>query len=93
MDDIYHRLVFDDAEWVNVYDYAKELTDTSKVIIVNGVSKQYAMTGFRIGWAVANRKLQEVMRILQGHQTSGPSVVMQKAAVGALMVFNLKLNP
>ncbi|HOV93239.1 MAG TPA: pyridoxal phosphate-dependent aminotransferase [Candidatus Kapabacteria bacterium] len=84
MDDIYHRLVFDDAEWVNVYDYAKELTDTSKVIIVNGVSKQYAMTGFRIGWAVANRKLQEVMRILQGHQTSGPSVVMQKAAVGAL---------
>jgi len=84
MDDIYHRLVFDDAEWVNVYDYAKELTETSKVIIINGVSKQYAMTGFRIGWAIANKKLQEVMRILQGHQTSGPSVVMQKAAVGAL---------
>lgn len=84
MDDIYHRLVFDDAEWINVYEYAKELTDTSKVIIINGVSKQYAMTGFRIGWAIANKKLQEVMRILQGHQTSGPSVVMQKAAVGAL---------
>ena len=84
MDDIYHRLVFDDAEWVNVYEYAKELTETSKVIVINGVSKQYAMTGFRIGWAIANKKLQEVMRILQGHQTSGPSVVMQKAAVGAL---------
>jgi aspartate aminotransferase len=84
MDDIYHRLVFDDSEWVNVYDYAKEMTETSKVIVINGVSKQYAMTGFRIGWAVVNRKLQEVMRILQGHQTSGPSVVMQKAAVGAL---------
>lgn len=84
MDDIYHRLVFDGVEWVNVFDYAKELTDNTKVIIINGVSKQYAMTGFRIGWAVANKKLIEVMRILQGHQTSGPSVVMQKAAVGAL---------
>ncbi len=84
MDDIYHRLVFDGVEWVNVFDYAKELTDNTKVIVINGVSKQYAMTGFRIGWAVANRKLIEVMRILQGHQTSGPSVVMQKAAVGAL---------
>jgi aspartate aminotransferase len=84
MDDIYHRLVFDGKEWVNVFDYAKEINDNSKVIVINGVSKQYAMTGFRIGWAVANKKLIEVMRILQGHQTSGPSVVMQKAAVGAI---------
>lgn len=84
MDDIYHRLVFDGVEWVNVFDYAPAVDDNSKVIVINGVSKQYAMTGFRIGWAVANKKLIEVMRILQGHQTSGPSVVMQKAAVGAL---------
>ena len=42
------------------------------------------MTGFRIGWAVANRKLIEVMTNIQGHQTSGPSVLLQKAAVGAL---------
>lgn len=84
MDDIYHRLVFDGVEWVNVFDYAPAIDDNSKVIVINGVSKQYAMTGFRIGWAVANKKLIEVMRILQGHQTSGPSVVMQKAAVGAL---------
>lgn len=84
MDDIYHRLVFDGKEWVNVFDYAQELTDNTKIIVINGVSKAYAMTGFRIGWAIANRKLIEVMRILQGHQTSGPSVVMQKAAVGAL---------
>jgi aspartate aminotransferase len=84
MDDIYHRLVFDGSEWVNVFDYASAIDDNSKVIVINGVSKQYAMTGFRIGWAVANKKLIEVMRILQGHQTSGPSVVMQKAAVGAI---------
>ncbi|OGU58115.1 MAG: aminotransferase [Ignavibacteria bacterium GWF2_33_9] len=84
MDDIYHRLIFDNKVWTNVFEFAGDLDNNSKVIVINGVSKQYAMTGFRIGWAVANKKLIEVMRILQGHQTSGPSVVMQKAAVGAI---------
>jgi aspartate aminotransferase len=84
MDDIYHRLIFDGRKPINCYNYAKDLTENSKLIVVNGVSKQYAMTGFRIGWAVANKKLIEVMTNIQSHQTSGPSVVMQKAAVGAL---------
>jgi aspartate aminotransferase len=43
------------------------------------------MTGFRIGWAVGNKKLIEAMANIQGHQTSGPSVLLQKAAVGAIM--------
>ena len=84
MDDIYHRLVFDNKKAVNVYDYATDLSENSKIILINGVSKLYAMTGFRIGWAIANKKLTEVMSNIQGHQTSGPSVVLQKAAVGAL---------
>ncbi|MBI5324602.1 MAG: pyridoxal phosphate-dependent aminotransferase [Ignavibacteriae bacterium] len=84
MDDIYHRLIFDGRKPINCYNYAKDLTENSKLIVINGVSKQYAMTGFRIGWAVANKKLIEVMTNIQSHQTSGPSVVMQKAAVGAL---------
>ena len=42
------------------------------------------MTGFRIGWAVGNKKLTEVMANIQGHQTSGPSVVCQQAAVAAI---------
>ena len=84
MDDIYHRLIFDGRKPINCYDYAKDLGENSKLIVVNGVSKQYAMTGFRIGWAVANKKLIEVMTNIQGHQTSGPSVVLQVAAVGAL---------
>jgi aspartate aminotransferase len=84
MDDIYHRLLFDGKKPINCYDYAKNLTESSKLIVVNGVSKQYAMTGFRIGWAVANKKLIEAMSNIQGHQTSGPSVLLQKAAVGAL---------
>jgi aspartate aminotransferase len=84
MDDIYHRLLFDGRKRINCYKYAKDLSENSKLIVVNGVSKQYAMTGFRIGWAVANKKLIEVMTNIQGHQSSGPSVVLQRAAVGAL---------
>lgn len=84
MDDIYHRLIFDNRRPINCYEYAKDLSENSKLIVINGISKQYAMTGFRIGWAVANKKLIEVMTNIQGHQTSGPSIVLQKAAVGAL---------
>jgi len=84
MDDIYHRLVFDGRKPINPYDYAKDRSENSKLILVNGVSKQYAMTGFRIGWAVGNRKLIEAMTNIQGHETSGPSVLLQHAAVGAI---------
>jgi len=84
MDDIYHRLLFDGKKPINCYKYAKDLSENSKLIVINGVSKQYAMTGFRIGWAVASKKIVEVMANIQSHQTSGPSVLLQKAAVGAM---------
>lgn len=84
MDDIYHRLLFDGKKHLNCYKYAKDFSDNSKLVVINGVSKAYAMTGFRIGWAVANKKLIEVMKNIQAHQSSGPSVVLQKAAVGAI---------
>lgn len=84
MDDIYHRLIFDKRKPINVFDYTKKDIERSKIIVINGVSKQYAMTGFRIGWAVGNKKLLAAMTNIQGHQTSGPSVLLQKAAVGAL---------
>jgi aspartate aminotransferase len=84
MDDIYHRLIFDGRTPINCYNHAKDLSENSKLIVINGVSKQYAMTGYRIGWAVANKRLTEVMGIIQGHQTSGPSVLLQKAAIGAI---------
>ncbi len=84
MDDIYHRLIFDGRRPINCYDFAKDLSENSKLVVINGVSKQYAMTGFRIGWAVANKELIEVMTNIQGHQTSGPSALLQHAAVGAL---------
>ncbi len=84
MDDIYHRLIFDGKKPISCFKYVKDLSENSKLIVVNGASKQYAMTGFRIGWAVANKQLIAVMTNIQGHQTSGPSAVTQLAAVGAL---------
>lgn len=84
MDDIYHRLIFDNQKPINVYKYVTDLFENSKLIVVNGVSKQYAMTGYRVGWAVANKKLIEVMTNIQSHQSGGPSVLLQKAAAGAI---------
>jgi len=84
MDDIYHSLVFDGKKVANPYDYIKDFSDNSKLIVINGVSKAYAMTGFRIGWAIANKKLTKAMANIQGHQTSGPSILLQKAAIGAI---------
>ncbi len=84
MDDIYHRLIFDGKKPINCYQFAKDLTENSKLVVINGVSKQYAMTGFRIGWAVANKQLIAAMTNIQAHQTSGPSVVTQIAAAAAI---------
>ena len=84
MDDIYHRLLFDGRDRVNVFDFVRDFGNDSKIIVINGVSKQYAMTGFRIGWAVGNPRVIEVMTNIQSHQTSGPSSLLQHAAVGAI---------
>jgi len=84
MDDLYNRLVFDGKKAPNPYDYAKQDVSQSKLVVVQGVSKMYAMTGFRIGWALGNRELVEAMTNIQSHQTSGPVTVSQWAAIGAL---------
>ena len=65
MDDIYHRLVFDGKISVPGYQFTDKDIEITKLIVVNGVSKVYGMTGFRIGWVVANRKLVEVMTNVQ----------------------------
>lgn len=84
MDDIYHKLIFDGKRPVSVYKYAKNLGNDSKLIVINGVSKLYSMTGFRVGWAIANRKITEAMINVQAQNSSCTSVVVQAAAVGAL---------
>lgn len=84
MDDIYQKLIFDGRRQVSAFDYAKADGDSSKLVIVNGVSKLYAMTGFRIGWTIANRKVTGAMINVAAQNTSCPSVLLQYAAAGAL---------
>ena len=84
MDDIYNRLVFDGKTAPNCYEYAKDDTASSRLVVIQGVSKMYAMTGFRIGWAIGNKNLIEAMTNIQSHQSSGPATPSQWAAVGAL---------
>lgn len=84
MDDIYHKLVFDGVHPPSAYKFTKKDPESTKIIVVNGVSKLYGMTGFRIGWVVSNRKHVEVMTNIQAQITSSPADVMQSAAEGAL---------
>jgi aspartate aminotransferase len=79
MDDIYHRLVFDGKRAVSAYNYTTKDLESTKVISINGISKLYGMTGFRIGWVVAPRK------IVEAQTTSCTSIILQAAAEGALL--------
>lgn len=97
MDDIYHKLVFDNNEAVPAYNFTNKDVESTRILVVNGVSKLYGMTGFRIGWVVANRKLVEVMNNIQSQTTSGTSIILQAAAEGALtgmqsIVENLRIT-
>ncbi|HCB49191.1 MAG: aminotransferase [Anaerolineae bacterium SG8_19] len=97
MDDIYHRLVFDGQHPPSPYQFTDNDIENTRLIVVNGVSKLYGMTGFRIGWTVTNRRLVEVMTNVQSQITSCPPVVSQAAAEGALtgmqsLVENLRLT-
>ncbi len=83
-DDIYHRLVFDGKVAAPACKYTHKDVESSKIILVNGVAKLYGMTGFRVGWVVAPRKLVEIMTNVQSQTTTCVSPVMQAAAEGAL---------
>jgi aspartate aminotransferase len=97
MDDIYHKLVFNDTVAPPGYNFTDQDIENTRVIVVNGVAKLYGMTGYRIGWTVAPRKMVEVMANVQSNVTSCPSVISQAAAEGALtgmqsVVENLRLT-
>ena len=96
MDDIYHKLVFDGKHPTPGYRFTTKDVESTKIIVVNGVAKLYGMTGFRIGWAVANRQLTQVMTNVQSQITTCTSPFLQVAAEGALtglqsIVENLRL--
>ncbi len=68
-DDIYEHLIYGDFKFVTVAQVEPNLMD--RTLTMNGVSKSYAMTGWRIGYAAGPDKLIKAMDMLQGQQTSG----------------------
>ncbi|WP_430603840.1 aspartate aminotransferase [Enterococcus sp. DIV1368b] len=81
-DDIYGRLVYNDNEFTPIATISKAIRE--QTIIINGVSKTYAMTGWRIGYAVGNQKIIDGMIAIASQSTSNPTAVSQYAAVEAL---------
>ena len=81
-DEIYYSLVYDGAKFTSFASLGEEVKE--RTILVNGVSKSYAMTGWRIGYAATNEKLAKVMANYLSHSTGNPSSIAQWAAVDAL---------
>lgn len=81
-DDVYEYIVYDDAHFATIAAVEPRLSE--RTLTVNGVSKGYCMTGWRIGFRVGPRWLVQAMTRLQGQETNGPSSISQEAAVAAL---------
>jgi aspartate aminotransferase len=81
-DEIYEKLIYGDSEFRCFASFSPEVK--ALTIIVSGVSKAYAMTGWRIGWTLAPVDVTQAMDSLQSQQTSNPCSVSQYAAVAAL---------
>jgi aspartate aminotransferase len=81
-DDIYEKLLYDNLSFSNIATAVPALKE--RVIVVNGVSKTYAMTGWRIGYAAGPAEIISAMTKMQSQSTSNPASIAQKAAVEAL---------
>ncbi|MFN3218851.1 MAG: pyridoxal phosphate-dependent aminotransferase [Acidimicrobiales bacterium] len=81
-DEIYEHLVYGDAEHHSMATLVPEIAD--RCVILNGVAKTYAMTGWRVGWLIAPLDVAKAASTLQSHQTSNVANVAQKAALAAV---------
>ena len=81
-DEIYYTLIYDDRKFVSFASLGEEIKE--RTILVNGVSKAYAMTGWRIGFSMANEEITGIMSRYVSHSTSAPSTISQWAALEAL---------
>ncbi|WP_165067852.1 pyridoxal phosphate-dependent aminotransferase [Marisediminicola senii] len=81
-DEIYQNLVYDGARAISIVEAVPALADTT--ILVNGVAKTYAMTGWRLGWMVAPADVTKAASNLQSHLSSNVSNISQRAAIAAL---------
>ncbi len=80
-DEIYDCLVFD-GKHTSLLDFGNEILDHA--VVINGVSKTYAMTGWRLGWAIGNEEIISAMDNIQAHQTSNACTISQYATIAAL---------
>jgi aspartate aminotransferase len=81
-DEIYEKIVYDGFKHINIASLYPELK--SLTLTVNGVSKAYSMTGWRIGYTVGPKEIIKAMEMIQGQSTSNPTSISQKAAITAL---------
>jgi len=82
-DEIYEKLVYDNVKHLSLASLSDEIKE--KIITINGVSKSYAMTGWRIGYAAGPEEIIQGMSKIQGHSTSNANSIAQKASVEALI--------
>lgn len=81
-DEVYEKLIYNEAQHISVASLSQQAWD--RTVTINGCSKTYAMTGWRVGYAAAPQAFIKKMQGLQGHITSGISSISQKAAVAAI---------
>ncbi len=81
-DEIYEKIIYDGLTHTPVVKLGEDIKKST--ILVNGVSKSYSMTGWRIGFAAGDKRVIEAMNNLQGQSTSNPTSISQRAAIEAL---------
>lgn len=81
-DEIYEHILYDDVEFVSIASLGDEIK--KRTVLVNGMSKAYSMTGWRIGYLAAQKELASTITRVQDHSTSGPCSISQAAAVEAI---------
>lgn len=81
-DEIYYQLIYDGVEFTSMASLGEEVKE--RTMLVNGVSKSYAMTGWRVGYCAANKTLAKIMSNYLSHSTGAPSTISQWASVEAL---------
>ncbi|TCK97963.1 L-aspartate aminotransferase [Natranaerovirga hydrolytica] len=81
-DEIYEKLLYDDVKHISIASLGDEIYD--RTIVINGVSKSYAMTGWRIGYTASNKDIAKLMYNIQSHSSSNPNSIAQKAAEAAI---------
>jgi len=81
-DEIYEKLIYDTSEYISIASLGKDIYDLT--VTVNGVSKAYSMTGWRIGYSAGPQEIMDYVKKLQDHSTSNPASISQMAALQAL---------